>query len=603
MIRGFLTVGGWTLLSRVLGFARDILIARFLGTGAVAEAFFVAFSLPNMFRRFFAEGAFNMAFVPLYAKKLEADGAEADAFARDAVAGMVVILTLLSVLGIVFMPALVLAMASGFADDARFGLAVEYGRIAFPYIFLISLAALVSGVLNSNGRFLAAAAAPAFLNIVFIAALAALWFFPGLYPKATPVPALPYGLGPRLGRAGGWCRPACPRLVGGATGGAQAPAPPPAAAHAGSQAPPGDRRARPPWPAAWCRSTCSSGATWPAGSTARIAWLSYADRLYQLPLGLVGIAIGVVLLPDLSRRVRAEDAEGQRDAYSRAFEFGLMLTLPAAIALLVIPLPLVSILFERGAFGPDDTAATAIALMIYALGLPAFVLQKVLQPLYFAREDTRRPLRYALVSLLVNAGAAVGLAPVLGLRRGGASAPALAAWAMVWFLLWRGARVDGAPPRTLDTVGRGGASGASLLAARAAMGVVLWAADLIVLGPMFGTAWRGLALVPAGALVGMGMLPGAGFRPWARCAWPSCAPRCAAEPWAPRTCRPAGAGAQRRRILSRSRSTPPGNSSDGQSSSPRAKPATSADPSRAPRTGPPPPTPARRSAGSPAGTR
>ncbi|MEM8824782.1 MAG: lipid II flippase MurJ, partial [Pseudomonadota bacterium] len=187
MIKGFLTVGTWTLLSRVLGFVRDILIARFLGTGAAAEAFFVAFSLPNMFRRFFAEGAFNMAFVPLYAKKLEAEGAEADAFARDAVAWMVLILTLFSVLGVLFMPYLVLAMASGFADDIRFGLAVDYGRIAFPYILLISLAALVSGVLNSNGRFLAAAAAPALLNMAFITAMTLTYLFPGFVPKATPV--------------------------------------------------------------------------------------------------------------------------------------------------------------------------------------------------------------------------------------------------------------------------------------------------------------------------------------------------------------------------------------------------------------------------------
>ena len=182
LIKGFLTVGGWTLLSRILGFVRDILIARFLGTGAAAEAFFVAFSLPNMFRRFFAEGAFNMAFVPLYAKKLEAGGPdEADAFARDAVAGMVIILTLFSVLGILFMPGLVLAMASGFAEDERFTLAVIYGRIAFPYILLISLAALVSGVLNSNGRFLAAAAAPALLNVVFIAAMTVVWVRPDLW--------------------------------------------------------------------------------------------------------------------------------------------------------------------------------------------------------------------------------------------------------------------------------------------------------------------------------------------------------------------------------------------------------------------------------------
>jgi putative peptidoglycan lipid II flippase len=145
-----------------------------------------------------------------------------------------------------------------------------------------------------------------------------------------------------------------------------------------------------------------------------VAWLSYADRLYQLPLGVVGIAIGTVLLPDLSRRLRAGDGEGGRNAFNRATEICLALTVPAAVALMVIPIPLVMVLFERGAFGRSDTVATALVLAIYGAGLPAFVLHKVLQPLYYAREDTRRPFRYALVSLVVNAAVAVGLMPYIG---------------------------------------------------------------------------------------------------------------------------------------------------------------------------------------------
>ncbi|GIT91235.1 putative lipid II flippase MurJ [Jannaschia pagri] len=502
MIKGFLTVGSWTLLSRILGFARDILIARFLGTSAVAEAFFVAFSLPNMFRRFFAEGAFNMAFVPLYAKKLEAEGEDADAFARDAVAGMVLILTLFSVLGIVFMPALVLAMASGFVGDVRFDIAVTYGRIAFPYILLISLAALISGVLNSNRRFLAAAAAPALLNVAFIAAMTATWAFPGLIPMATPVPELIYG------QALIWTVP-----VGGAL---QLGLVWWAAARAGHRL----------LPRRWPRMTpdlkrllvIAAPAALSGGvvqinllvgrqvasqtEAGAIAWLTYADRLYQLPLGIVGIAIGVVLLPDLSRRVRAGDTEGQRAAYSRAAEFSLLLTIPSAVALLVVPTALVSVLFERGAFTADDTSATAVALMIYALGLPAFVLQKVLQPLFFAREDTRRPLRYAVVSLIVNAGVAIGLAPLIGFPAA-ALGTTLAAWAMVW-LLWRGARAMG-PEATLDARARSRAW--RIVAASLAMGVVIWGA-MIVLGPMFGSAWRGLALL---LLVTVGMLAYAGL--------------------------------------------------------------------------------------------
>ena len=170
LMTGFLTVGLWTMLSRVLGFARDILIAAYLGTGPVAEAFLVAFSLPNVFRRFFAEGAFNMAFVPMFSKKLEGDDG-ALRFAQDAFLGMALLLSAFTAIGIIAMPLLVTAMASGFIGDARFDLTVFYGRIAFPYILFISLAALLSGVLNSTGRFVAAAAAPVLLNIIFVLAM------------------------------------------------------------------------------------------------------------------------------------------------------------------------------------------------------------------------------------------------------------------------------------------------------------------------------------------------------------------------------------------------------------------------------------------------
>ncbi|HHB80454.1 MAG TPA: lipid II flippase MurJ, partial [Aliiroseovarius sp.] len=171
LMRGFLTVGGWTLASRVLGFVRDVMIAAALGAGPVAEAFLIAFSLPNMFRRFFAEGTLNPAFVPMFAKKLEQDD-EALEFARDAFSGLGFFLILFTLAAQVAMPLLVLAMASGFAEDERFALTVLFGRIAFPYILFIALAALLSGVLNATGRFMAAAAAPVLLNVLFISAVA-----------------------------------------------------------------------------------------------------------------------------------------------------------------------------------------------------------------------------------------------------------------------------------------------------------------------------------------------------------------------------------------------------------------------------------------------
>ena len=503
LIRGFLTVGAWTLLSRVLGFARDLMLARFLGTGAAAEAFFVAFSLPNLFRRFFAEGAFNMAFVPLYAKKLEGEGldarAEADAFARDAVAAMVVALTAFSALGVVAMPALVLLMASGFAGDARFDLAVAYGRVAFPYILLISLAALVSGVLNSAGRFLAAAAAPALLNVVFVGAMAVAW----LLPDARLIAWLE---APTHARAVGWLL-AWSVPVGGA---AQLVIVWLAARRAGHRLWPTRRPRLTPdlrrllviaAPAALAGgvvqvNTLVGRQVASLTQEGAIAWLSYADRLYQLPLGLVGIAIGIVLLPDLSRRVRAGDDAGGRHAFSRAWEFALLLSLPAAVALAVAPLPIVSTLYESGAFDADDSASTALATMIYALGLPAFVLQKVLQPLFFAREDTRTPLRFAVVSLVVNAVVAVGLAPVIGWPAA-ALGTTLAAWAMVAFL-WRGARRLGEAARLDD---RARSRTWRVVVASLGMGAVVWVL-WVGMGPLWAGPTRFAALA---VLVGGGM--------------------------------------------------------------------------------------------------
>jgi putative peptidoglycan lipid II flippase len=234
-----------------------------------------------------------------------------------------------------------------------------------------------------------------------------------------------------------------------------------------------------------------------------IAWLYYADRLYQLPLGVVGIAIGIVLLPDLSRRLRAGDDAGGRHAFSRAGELAMALTIPAAVALVVIAVPLISVLFQRGAFTSDDTAATALALSVYAVGLPAFVLQKVLQPLYFAREDTRRPFQYAVVAMVVNAVVAVGLAMVIGFL-GTAVATTAAAWVMV-ALLSRGRRDLGVVAQFDD---RFRARIWRICAAALAMGGVLYASAL-VLGPFLGEP--GLRYVALALLVTIGLVSYFGF--------------------------------------------------------------------------------------------
>ena len=482
LVRGFLTVGAWTMASRLLGFVRDIVIAAALGAGPVAEAFVVAFSLPNMFRRFFAEGAFNMAFVPMFSKKVES-GQGAQDFARDAFTGLGTVLIGFTLVAQVFMPALVLAMASGFAADERFHLAVMMGRIAFPYILFISLAALLSGVLNATGRFTAAAAAPVLLNVIFIVALGAGGYF-----------------GWDMGRTLAWAVPVA--------GVAQLVLVWIAASRAGYRLVPERPRMTPELkrlavialPAALAGGVVQInlliGRQVASFFDGAIAWLNYADRLYQLPLGVVGIAIGVVLLPDLSRKLRAGDTGGGRHSLSRAGEMALALTVPAAVALIVVPLPLVTVLFERGRFTADDSAATAQALMIYGLGLPAFVLQKVLQPVYFARENTRTPFYFALVSMVVNAGIAIGLAPVIGYTAA-AFGTTFAGWAMV-ALLWRGATKMGEQTRFDERFWRriwriGIASWA--------MGGVLWLVAL-GLGPMFSTpGWRALALA---LLVGLG---------------------------------------------------------------------------------------------------
>jgi putative peptidoglycan lipid II flippase len=229
-----------------------------------------------------------------------------------------------------------------------------------------------------------------------------------------------------------------------------------------------------------------------------VSWLYSADRLYQLPLGVVGIAVGIVLLPDLSRRLKAADAAGAREAFSRAGEISLALTVPASVALIVVPLPLVSVLFERGAFGPDDTAATALAVTVYGLGLPAFVLQKILQPLFFAREDTRSPFHYAVAAMVVNAAVAVGLSFYIGWMAA-AIGTTVAGWVMV-ILLMRGARPMGEVARFDYRFRR---RIWRILLASVLMGVVLRGTALL-LTPFFAyPGWRWLALL---VLIGAGVV-------------------------------------------------------------------------------------------------
>ena len=484
LIAGVLTVGFWTLMSRVLGVVREIMILGLIGPGPVMDAFVAAFRLPNMFRRFFAEGAFNAAFVPMFSRKYEGE-ADPLAFGRDALNGLATLLLTLTALALVFMPALVWATAGGFLGDARFDLTVGYGRIVFPYIVFISLAALFSGALNATGHFAAAAAAPVFLNILVIAAMTAAW--------ATGGPAI------------GWLVWAVP-----VAGVVQLALVWFAAERAGVRLRPGRPRLTPDMrrlfrvavPAALAGGVMQInllvGQQVASHFDKAVGWLYAADRLYQLPLGVVGIAVGIVLLPDLSRRLEAGDDTGGRAAFCRAGELSLALTVPAAVALVVIPLPLVSVLFERGATGPADSAAMALAVSIYGLGLPAFVLQKVLQPLYFAREDTRTPFRYALWAMGVNALLAVGLAPVIGWIAP-AVATTVAGWSMVAQLALGARRMGDVArfdERFRNRLWR-------ICAASVGMGATLFAGQELLGGPLVAPMVRYAALA---ALIAIGIV-------------------------------------------------------------------------------------------------
>ncbi|HLQ17583.1 MAG TPA: murein biosynthesis integral membrane protein MurJ [Tabrizicola sp.] len=484
MIRNIVTLGGWTLVSRGAGLVRELMMAAYLGAGPVADAFNVAFSLPNMFRRFFAEGAFNQAFVPLYSKKLEA-GTDAEDFAQNAFSGLTAFLIVFTLIGTLAMPVLVWLMASGFVGDGRFDMAVDFGRITFCYIGFISLFALLSGILNAHGHFAEAGAVPVMMNVVFIVAMMAahyngwdmgttlawttpvtgiaqlLWtlyaarrigFIPKLgLPKLTPdFRRLMVNMGPAL-------------LVGGVV-----------------------------------QINLLVSRQVASGTEGAISWLVYADRLYQLPLGVVAIAVGTVLLPELSRRLQAGDSAGGREAFNRGTEFALLLTLPAAAALVIIALPITEVLYQRGAFGAEDTAATALALAIYGLGLPAFVLQKALQPLFYAREDTRSPFRYAVWSMILNAALAFGLMPWIGFSAA-AWATTLSAWVMV-IQLWWGARRLGEETRFdarfLSRLWR-------IALASALMGVALWGGWALLEAMLQTKAYRILALV---LLIVLGMV-------------------------------------------------------------------------------------------------
>ncbi|MGQ0531829.1 MAG: murein biosynthesis integral membrane protein MurJ [Caulobacteraceae bacterium] len=429
LARNTAVIGGLTLVSRLFGFARDLALAWALGAGPVADAFFAALRFPNLFRRLFAEGAFSQAFVPVYSKTLAAEGEEAaNRLASEALSVLLLMTGLLSAVAIAGMTWINRVLFAGYIDDPRtFQLATVLAQLAMPYLVAMSAATLFSGVLNAHGRFFAAAAAPILFNLCQLAALwlvhdtpeyaavaaiiavsisgllQALWVWWGAHRSGTKL-SLPF---PRL-------TPAVRRLFVLAA---------PAAIAGGA-----------------LQINVMVSQALASFERGAIAYLNVADRLYQLPLGLIGIAVGVAMLPRLSRLVQEGDEAGARGALDEAVALSMAFTLPAAAAMLAIPFYLLDGLYARGAFSAADAQNAALALIHYGWGVPAFVLAKIYAPAFFAREDTRAPMRYAITSMVLNI--VLGAALFLGLRsmglpgfQGLAIATSAAAWVNVLLMI------------------------------------------------------------------------------------------------------------------------------------------------------------------------
>ncbi len=500
LLRSTAVVGSNTLVSRVLGFVRDVVIAHAFGAGAGADAFFVAFRIPNLLRRLFGEGAFSQAFVPVLAEyraqRVQAEVRELVAHVLGALGATLLAVT---VVGVLAAPLLIGAFAPGFVDQAdKYALATRMLRITFPYVMLISLTALAAGILNAYGRFAVPAFTPVLLNISLISA--ALWLAPRL---DRPVVALAWGVliaglvqlafqFPSLHALGMLVRPRWRRGHQGVT-----------------------RILRLIGPALFGVSVAQINLlidTLIASFlvTGSISWLYYSDRMVEFPLGVFGIALATVILPGLSR----QHARGAPERFAATVDWALrwvaVLAPAAAVGLAVLAAPILSTLFERGAFSAHDVEQAARSLTAYALGLPAFVAVKVLAPGYFARQDTRTPVRVGAIAMVANLVLNLLLVGVLA-HAGLALATALSAWLNAGLLL-RGLRRD----RVLRAAPGWSALALRAVVANCLMVIALWAmlgafGDWSALDAM-GRALRLVALVGTGAAVYAATLFAGGLR-------------------------------------------------------------------------------------------
>ncbi|MDO9336736.1 MAG: murein biosynthesis integral membrane protein MurJ [Caulobacter sp.] len=427
IIKNSIIFSGLTLISRFMGLARDVVINAQLGasTGPWADAYNTALSFPNLFRRIFAEGAFSSAFVPAYSRTLAGEGPErADDMASDALATLAAMTLLLVILAQLAMPWLMYLINFGYRDDPlKWKITIILTQITMPYLSCMAIAALFSGALNARNRFILSGAAPIVLNAVMLIAV--------LPAKSSEQAAYAASIGVVIAgvlqaallwwgcwNSGGRIRPRLPRLT-----------------------PEIKRLIKQAIPAAIAASVTQIN-IFVSGSLVSLApgdgprtWLANADRLYQLPLGMVGVAIGIALLPRLSQALQAGDRQDAQDTTDQAVVFALAMTLPAAAALLAMPYFMIDALFTRGAFTTFDARMTAQALFHYGWGVPAFVLARVMNPIFFAREDTRSPMRFALISVGVNIVLGAILFFTIGFA-GIAIATSAASWINVGQMYW-----------------------------------------------------------------------------------------------------------------------------------------------------------------------
>ena len=497
-IRSVTTVGSYTLLSRITGFVRDVLTATYLGAGATADAFFIAFQFPNLFRSLFAEGAFAAGFVPIFTKTLARDGKEqAKQFADEAFAVLAAALLVFSVIMIIAMPVVLYVMAPGFADiPGQMERTTELARIAFPYLFFVSLTSLQSGVLNAFDRFAAAAFAPVLLNLTLIAAILA-----GVGAKGDPALFLAWGVFIAGVVQFFWLAQDCKRI---------------------------GMRFRLKMPKLTPEVKLLLARMFPvmigAGiyqlnlvvnkivatlvSEGAVSWLYYADRVNLLPVGIIGYAIGVALVPVLTRHLQNGDTAAALADQNRALELSLLLTVPAAVGIAMLAEPITSVLFERGAFSATDREAVAAALMAFSFGLPAYVLNKALTPGFFSRGDTKTPVQAAFAAFIVCVALNLGLMNVLG-HVGIALATSVSAWLNITILAVALYRREQLVPDERLTRGV-----PKIIIAAVLMGLALWGGTWAVatyVGPIFGTPDGPSGPLAIRSVVLIGLIVGGAF--------------------------------------------------------------------------------------------